>query len=478
MSMSFRRPAWSCVSLVAVVAMVALAPSAVALPTTPVGTFSHPGDGSATAVAVAGHHAYVTHACGDGCYGPLDVIDVADPARPTLVGTTPLSWGTAGIAVAGSYAYTTGYSANPNYLRMIDISHPNQPFTAAAFTQAGTHPQAVEVDGPFAYMVDYGSDRLEVIDVSDASAGAFDVDLNSSPVSLPLRGEIATDAGPSDVAVRGHVVYVVSAVDGTLQTIDATDAAHPMVTGRMSLGGGGTRGAAYSGIALSDTYAYVADANANALKVIDVSDPARPTIVATVPAGQNPTAIAVQGDRAFVTNKASNTLQVFDIARPTRPRSLGTIPTDASPTAVAASGHHVYVANATGGSLQIFDMNHNGPAPAPSSVSFLLPAAGSFTATRSYTVRFPIGCTTGRCTGRATLTAAKTARRPAATLGTARLSILGGTARTLTIHLNRTGRARLRATTRGLHARLTLTGQTSGQRLSATRAITLRQSAR
>src|SRR4051812_36093462 len=65
MSMSFHRPAWSHVSLVAT---VALAPSAVALPTTPVGTFSRPGDGSATAVAVAGHHAYVTYACGDGCY--------------------------------------------------------------------------------------------------------------------------------------------------------------------------------------------------------------------------------------------------------------------------------------------------------------------------------------------------------------------------------------------------------------------------
>lgn len=358
---------------------------------------------------------------------------------------------------------------------MIDISRPNQPFTAAAFTQAGTHPQAVEVDGPFAYMVDYGSDRLEVIDVSDASVGAFDVGWNTSPVSLPLRGGIATDAGPSDVAVRGHVVYVVSAVDGTLQTIDATDAAHPTVTGRVSLGGGGTRGAAYSGIALSDTYAYVADANANALKVIDVSDPARPTVAATVPAGQNPTAIAVQGDRAFVTNKASNTLQVFDIAQPTRPRSLGTIPTDAGPTAVAVSGRHVYVANATGGSLQIFDMNHNGRAPA-SSGSFLLPATGSLTVTRSFTVRFPIGCTTAsRCTGRATLTATKTARRPAATIGAARLSIPGGTTRTLTIHLNRTGRTRLRATAGRLHARLTLTGQTSGQRLSAGRAITLRR---
>ena len=323
-------------------------------------------------------------------------------------------------------------------------------------------------------MVDYGSDRLEVIDVSDASAGAFDGGWNTSPVSLPLRGEIATNAGPSDVAVRGHVVYVVSAVGGTLQTIDATDVAHPTVTGSVSLGGGGTRGAAYSGIALSDTYAYVADANANALKVVDISDRARPAIVATVPAGQNPIAIAVQGDRAFVTNKASNTLQVFDIAQPTRPRSLGTIPTDGDPTAVAASGHHVYVANATGGSLQIFDMNHNGPAPA-SSGSFLLPAAGSFTATKSYTVRFPIGCTTGRCTGRATLTAAKTARRPAATIGAARLSIPGATTRTLTIRLNRTGRARLRATTGRLHARLTLTGQTTGQRLSAGRSVTLRR---
>lgn len=379
MPIPFRRPGWSRASLAAVVAMVVLAPSAVALPTRPVGTFSRPGDGNATGVAVAGHHAYVTHACGDGCYGPLDVVDVADPARPVLIGATPLSWGTSGIAVAGTYAYTTGYFANPNFLRMIDISRPDRPFTAAAFTEAGTHPQAVEVEGTLAYMVDYGSDRLEVIDVSDASAGTFDVDWNTSPISLPLRGQIATNAGPSDLAVRGHIAYVVSGVDGTLEIIDATDAAHPTVTGRVSLGAEGTRGSSYSGIALGDTYAYVADANANALRVIDVSDPARPAVVATVPAGQNPTAIAVQRNRAFVTNKASNTLQVFDIAQPTRPRSLGTIPTDADPSAVAASGHRVYVANATGGSLQIFDMSHNGPEPAFSG-AFPLPAARSFTA--------------------------------------------------------------------------------------------------
>jgi hypothetical protein len=473
MFMLIRRSVLPRAVLLAVIALAGQDSGAVALPATPVGTFSHPGDGSPTAVAVAGQHAYLTHACGSTCYGPLDVIDVSNPARPALLGATPLSWGTAGIAVQGSYAYTTGYSANPNYLRMIDVSRPAAPFTAAAFTQVGLHPQAVAVQGPYAYMVDYGTDRLEVVDVADPSAGAFDAGQNTSPLSLPLRGGVATGAGPSGVAAQGNHAYVVNAVSGTVEAIDVADPARPVVAGRVSLGHGGTRGTSYPGIAVRGAYAYVADADANALRVVDVADPTRPSLVATAPAGQNPTAIAIQDDRAFVTNKASNTLQVFDISTPAKPASLGTIATDAGPTAVAAGGRHVYVANAAGASLQIFDLDGAGPAPVASG-SFSLPSASALTITKAYALRLPVRCSgAGRCTGRATLTATTLKHGSAATIGSARFSLAGGTTRTLTIHLSRTGRARLHATTARLRARLTLTGTAGGRRLSQSKAIRL-----
>lgn len=446
------------------------------LPTSAIGTFSRPADGHATAVAVAGSYAYLTYSCGTYCYSPLDVIDMSNPAAPTLVGATTVSWGTAGIAAQGSYAYTTGYYANPNYLRVVDVSDPANPFSAAAFTLAGDHPQAVAVQGPDAYMLDYGTNQLEAIDVSNPAASAFSGDQNTSPRSLPLLGSTSTDAGPSGIALQGHYAYVVNAVGGTVEVIDVADPAHPSVVGRASLGATGVSGRSYSGIAVQGSFAYVADHNANALKVIDVSNPASPSVVASVPAGRSPTAVAVQDQRAFVTNKASNTLQVFDIGSPTAPTSLGTVPTEAGPDALAVSGNDVLVANYLDGSLQIFDMS-SGPGlptgpeppgrPAPSG-SFVLPSAASLPVTKGGAVRFRVRCVgTGRCVGRATL------RLDSVTIGSAPFSIAGGHRRTVTVHLNWAGRMRLRVAKRALRVRLTLAGTASGRTLTKSRRIAL-----
>lgn len=443
-------------------------PGAHGLPTSAIGAFSRPADGHATAVAVAGNYAYLTYSCGMYCYSPLDVIDISNPAAPTLVGATTVSWGTAGIAVDATYAYTTGYYANPNYLRMVDVSDPADPFSAAAFTLAGTHPQAVAVQGPYAYMLDYGTNQLEVIDVSE----------NTSPSSLPLLGSTTTDAGPSSIALQGHYAYVANAVDGTVQVVDLADPTHPSVVGRASLGAAGVSGTSYSGIAVQGSFAYVADNNANALQVIDVSNPTSPSVVASLPAGQGPTAVAVQDHRAFVTNKAANTLQVFDIGSPSAPTSLGTVPTEAGPDALAVSGNYVLVANYAGGSLQIFDMS-SGPGlpigpPAPShpaapSGSFSLLSATSLPVTNGGAVQFKVRCVgKERCVGRATL------RTESVPIGSAHFSIAGGHWRIVTIHLNWAGRLRLRGAKRALRARLTLAGSASGRRLTKSTHITLK----
>jgi hypothetical protein len=457
---------------------LAQAPAANGLPGSVIGTFSRPSDGHPTAVAVARNYAYLTYTCGYYCYSPLDVIDISDPAAPTLVGTTTVSWGTAGIAVQGSYACATGYYANPNYLRVVDVSNPAGPFSAAAFTLAGGHPQAVAVQGPYAYMLDYGTNRLEVIDVSNPAAGAFSLTENTSPISLPLLGGTDTDAGPSSIALQDHYAYVVNAVSGTVNVIDLADPAHPAVTGRVSLGASGSSGTSYSSIAVEGPYAYVADVNANALRVIDVSNPTSPSVVASVAAGQGPSAVAIHDHRAFVTNKASNTLQVFDIGSPTAPTSLGTVATGPGPGAMAISGHNLLVTNEASGDLQIFDMGADpGPpsAPVPPATpilprgSFSLPSATSMHVTKRGAVRFRMRCAgKGPCVGRATL------RIAGVTIGATRFSIAGGHLHTVTIHLNWAGRARLHAAKRALRVKLTLTGTASGSRLTKSKDIKLK----
>lgn len=178
--------------------------STIGLPGGPVATYGTGAANHPNAVAVQGDYAYVVNSCGVTCYGPLDVLDVADPAAPTLAGSTPVSWGAGAIAVQGHYAYTTGFYANPNYMRVMNLSQPGAPSSAAAFTAAGTHPLGIAVRGRFAYMVDYGANRLDVIDVSNPAASPFSTTLNSSPRSLPLVARIRTAAAPSTSPSRAR----------------------------------------------------------------------------------------------------------------------------------------------------------------------------------------------------------------------------------------------------------------------------------
>jgi hypothetical protein len=335
------------------------------------------GDCHPAAVAVSGNHAYVLSPCGDNCYTPFDVVDLSNPASPKLVGGTELSWGSSGVAAQGSYAYTTGYDANPNFMRAVNVSDPTNPTTAAAYTDSSTTPQAIAVNGKFAYMVDYGGNNpnlgssgnpnLSVIDISNLAQGAWSAPSNTSASSLTRVGQVATGAGTSAIALAGNYAYVVNAVDDTLQVIDVSTPSNPRIAGTTaSLGASGQSGTAYSGVAVEGSFAYVANYNTNTLQVIDVSDPSHPKLVADVTAGSHPDAITVLNGYAYVVNYGSNTLQIFDLSTANKPVSMGTVATDGGPKSVAVSGQYVYVANFSGGTLQVFDTSSSAGSSASS----------------------------------------------------------------------------------------------------------------
>ena len=327
---------------------VAIAAGPVA--TIPTGSGNHP-----TAVAVQGSHAYVVNYCGTYCYGPLDVIDIDDPAAPALVGSTPDSWGADAIALQGTDAYTSGYYANPNYMRIVDVANPAAPTSLAAFTTEGAAPQGLAVRGRFVYMVDNRADRLDVIDVSDPDASWFSITENTSGDSLPLVARIRTAAGPSRIALQGSYAYVVNTVADDVQIVSVADPARPVVVGTSPrLGPRGRRGLAGSDIAVSGDWAYVANDDTGRLDVLDVSDPAHPTAAASVAAGGGPDGIALSGQDAYVVSRASNALEEYDIATPARPSLVASQPTGAEPDGVAVAGAYAYVASYGADRLQVF----------------------------------------------------------------------------------------------------------------------------
>ncbi len=127
----------------------------------------HPATGHATAVAVAGHYAYLSTTLGG-----LRVIDVTTPSAPVEVGFLRPSGGSASdVAVAGRLALLAYDSGG---LRVIDVSVPSAPVEVGVVpAPAGMKGLKVAVAHGFAYvswLASSGSDGLSVIDLSEPSA--------------------------------------------------------------------------------------------------------------------------------------------------------------------------------------------------------------------------------------------------------------------------------------------------------------------
>ena len=78
---------------------------------------------------MAGNYAYVA----DDSNG-LVIVDVTNPASPTLKGNYYTAGYSMGVAVAGNYAYVADYS---NGLVIVDVSNPAAPTLKGSYNTAG-----------------------------------------------------------------------------------------------------------------------------------------------------------------------------------------------------------------------------------------------------------------------------------------------------------------------------------------------------
>ncbi|MSP12881.1 MAG: hypothetical protein EXR62_07980 [Chloroflexi bacterium] len=141
-------------------------------------------------IAVMGNYAY---------FPALSIYDIADPANPSQVGySSYLSDSGTGVAIQGSYAYTTILDGS---MQIFDISDPLKPFPTGTLNSPGKA-WGIAVDGPYAFLAD-GESGLLVINIANPAA--------------PL--EIARYDTPgiaTGVAVVGNLIYVADAEGGLL----------------------------------------------------------------------------------------------------------------------------------------------------------------------------------------------------------------------------------------------------------------------
>jgi len=218
-------------------------------------------------VQVSGSYAYVA----DDWYG-LQIIDVSNPAFPTLTGKYEIHDSSDAIFVSGDYAYLeTGMFG----LHIINISNPANPALTGIYEP---HFYRVYVSDSYAYLTT-GSSGLQILDVS-------------SPTAPLAVGNYDTSGRAFGIDVFGDYAYVADEYSG-LQIIDVSNPFDPTLTGNFD-----TAGESFS-VHITYGYAYIVEYNSN-LHIIDVSTPASPILVKSFEM-LNAARVFISGNYAYVT---------------------------------------------------------------------------------------------------------------------------------------------------------------------------------
>ncbi len=283
------------------------------------GSYDTPG--IANSVYVSGNYAYVA----DGSSG-LQIIDISDPANPTVKSTYDTPGHAWDVFVSGNYAYVADRDTG---LLIIDISTPTSPTLKGTYDTPG-YGEGVYVSGNYAYVAD-GISGLQIIDISNSENPTF-------------TGSYDTSGEAWRLYVSGSYAYIAD-YDSGLQIIDISDPANPSLAGTYDMPGN-----AFD-VYVSGSYAYVADLSAG-LQIIDITDPTNPSLTSAYDTSGNAYDVYVSGNNAYVADGSSG-FQIIDISNLATPSLKGTYNTPGLAVGIYILGNHVYMADDSSG-LQVF----------------------------------------------------------------------------------------------------------------------------
>jgi len=230
----------------------------------PLGQWSY-----ASCLAVDNNHAYL--GASDGLY----IIDVSDPANPTLTGFYTTS-NISDVKISGDYAYL----AHPNDgFDIIDISDPENP------EQTGDipgHADALALQGDYAYVVE--ANGLSVIDVSDV----YHPEIKKY---LDVGNSFGTD-----IYIVGNYAYVIGSY---LSIVSIEDYNNLEIVGQVFIN------QFCSAIFVSGSDAYVTDNGSylnalGGLRTFNVSNPANPFEISYTQTGGECSGLFVDGTEIYL----------------------------------------------------------------------------------------------------------------------------------------------------------------------------------
>ncbi len=301
----------------------------------------------------------------------LQIIDVADPTRPTVIAVVDGLIGIRSVAMAGAHAYASG-----NDLSVIDLQDPTQPRSVGRYPAFALD---VQVMGQRAYLA-IGNQGWLILDVSDPStprrtasvptssvatsiagvnAHAVGVDWNGQLTSMHLAnpgnparlGTVRIEDAGSSVAVWRGFAYVSWLEDAegerALSVIDVRNPVAPALIRRVTLNNGDWN----QRLAAGGDHLYLVQEHTG-LQILSLQDPTHPAPVALLPIAGEEFDLALVGDLALVMatlEDGPDYLHLINIADPTRPRLLASHPIHAASRGLSVDGHTAYVYGFRGG---------------------------------------------------------------------------------------------------------------------------------
>lgn len=265
------------------------------------------------------------------------VLDVSDPAAPSVIDVVAVAGGTRSLHLAGDRLYAAGTEG----LSILDVGSRDTPVLLGAIALGDS--TGVDVADGRAYVI-VGQNSLAIIDVRDARAPR-------------LEATLALTSGPIDVAVAGGLARVATAANG-LALVDVTSPPAPRLLAQHRFGGGATGLAALGDMT-------VATEQEGGLRLVDTRAPATPQDIGALRLPGGVESVRGQAGAGFVYGREWRSRRTlgFDLREPSSP-TLGfawsTADLGFTPQDHFASGGRLYLAGGDLGVAEVGDPSRPG----------------------------------------------------------------------------------------------------------------------
>jgi len=251
------------------------------------------GGGYSFHVEVRGDRAYVT----SSPPARLEIFDISDRRNPALLG----SWDSGSVApvqslkVSGTVAYGMFW---PGDIHMIDVQDPAAPTVIGTFEDNAAD---VEVRGDRAYVAAWNG--FAVWDLTDPLAP-----VQLADIPLPAAGRMVVVSGDLALVPTGHY-------GDPLVSIDISDPADPVVLGSYAHPARFAKALHIDGD-VAYVLCYDQDHEFNTLEVLDIGDPEAISSLGAWPLDHYASQLQADGDRLYVSGYDPGVLAVYDCSDP------------------------------------------------------------------------------------------------------------------------------------------------------------------